>query len=423
MEIKTGSDFESSSDKSKNKFRLIGPGLVVAAAGVGAGDLVAALIAGADFGLMLIWAVFLGAIIKYVLNEGVGRWYLATGQTILQGWRLLGRWVSGYYVVYVVLFGLIYGAAVTSVCGLFVSAMFPGLPIPIWAWAIIHAFVGLIVGWFGGYEKFEIIMKVLVVVMFVTVVGSALLVLPSIGELANGFIPQMPEGSFLQTLGLISGVGGAASIPYYCYWIREKGWRGNSWISVMRLDNAMAYIVTAIFCLSLVIVAYEFLYGSGISIGGSEGLITMASIYGERFGTVATWLLLIGFWAAAFTSMLSAWNGLPYIFADFVQLLKNKGNKSNKVITEKDPAFRAYLLWITFPSMLFLFVDDPILLVFIGLAFSATILPFIAITLMLLLNSKKVGKDYKNGIINNLILGAIVVLFVGLAGIELYQSL
>ncbi|CDQ40585.1 MULTISPECIES: Nramp family divalent metal transporter [Virgibacillus] len=419
MAIHARGDLEGSSELGKSKLALVGPGLVVAAAGVGSGDLVAALIVGADFGLVLIWAVILGAIIKYFLNEGVGRWYLATGQTILQGWRSLGRWVSGYYVLYVVLFGLIYGAAVTSACALFMSAMFPILPI--WGWAIIHALAGLVVGWFGRYRKFERIMQVLVVVMFITVVGSALLVFPSIGGLVNGLIPRMPEGSFIQTLGLISGVGGAASIPYYCYWIREKGWRGSLWISVMRLDSAIAYIFTAIFCFSLIIVANEFLHGRGLTISGTEGLVTMANIYGERFGTVATWLLLIGFWSASFTSLLSAWNGLPYIFADFVQILKNKN--SNKNISEKDPAFRAYLLWLTFPSMLFLFVNDPILLVFIGLAFSATILPFLAFTLMLLLNSKKVTEKYKNGVINNLILGAIVILFITLSVIELYHSL
>ncbi|WP_245799164.1 Nramp family divalent metal transporter [Virgibacillus siamensis] len=418
--MKDRNDLESSSSLDKNKLLLVGPGLVVAAAGVGAGDLVASLVVGADFGLVLIWAVILGALIKYVLNEGVGRWYLATGQTILQGWRFLGRWVSGYYVLYVVLFGLIYGSAVTSACALFMSAMFPVLPI--WGWAIVHAIVGLTVGWFGRYGKFERIMQVLVVVMFITVVGSAMLVFPSIGDLAGGLIPRMPEGSFLQTLGLISGVGGAASIPYYCYWIREKGWHGGLWVSVMRLDSAVAYIITAIFCFSLIIVANEFLHGSGLTLSGTEGLVTMADVYGERFGTVATWLLLIGFWSASFTSLLSAWNGLPYIFADFVQLLKNKDKNSNRVITEKDPAFRAYLLWITFPSMLFLFVDDPILLVFIGLAFSATILPFLALTLMLLLNSKKVAMKYRNGVVNNLILGAIVVLFITLSAIELYQS-
>ena len=37
----------------------------------------------------------LGAVIKVVLVEGAGRYSLATGQTIFEGWRSLGRWTAG----------------------------------------------------------------------------------------------------------------------------------------------------------------------------------------------------------------------------------------------------------------------------------------------------------------------------------------
>jgi Mn2+/Fe2+ NRAMP family transporter len=53
--------------------------------------MVSSLVAGTDFGMVLLWAVVLGAILKYFLTEGTGHWYMASGQTILQGWRLLGR--------------------------------------------------------------------------------------------------------------------------------------------------------------------------------------------------------------------------------------------------------------------------------------------------------------------------------------------
>jgi Mn2+/Fe2+ NRAMP family transporter len=51
----------------------------------GAGDMVSSLVAGTDFGMVLLWAVVLGAIPKYFLTEGIGRWYMASGQAILQG--------------------------------------------------------------------------------------------------------------------------------------------------------------------------------------------------------------------------------------------------------------------------------------------------------------------------------------------------
>ena len=64
----------------------IGPGLAIAATGVGAGDLLAAMVAGADFGTRLAWVIVVGALLKYALNEGVARWQIATGTTLIDGW-------------------------------------------------------------------------------------------------------------------------------------------------------------------------------------------------------------------------------------------------------------------------------------------------------------------------------------------------
>ncbi len=60
----------------------IGPGLAIAATGVGAGDLLAAMLAGASFGTALMWVIVVGAALKFGLNEGVARWQLATGTTL-----------------------------------------------------------------------------------------------------------------------------------------------------------------------------------------------------------------------------------------------------------------------------------------------------------------------------------------------------
>ena len=62
---------------------LIGPGIVLAATGVGAGDLVAASVSGARYGYAIAWAALVGAALKFVLSEGLARWQLATGTTLL----------------------------------------------------------------------------------------------------------------------------------------------------------------------------------------------------------------------------------------------------------------------------------------------------------------------------------------------------
>src|SRR5699024_6429339 len=85
--------------------RGLGPGLVVAATGVGAADRVGTLVAGSQFGYGLLWAVIVGVILKIVLVEGAGRFSLATGKTIFEGWRSLGRWTTWYFGPYIIIWG------------------------------------------------------------------------------------------------------------------------------------------------------------------------------------------------------------------------------------------------------------------------------------------------------------------------------
>ena len=80
--------------------KYIGPGFVVAATGVGAGDLIAASVAGARYGTIILWAALLGGFLKFVLNEGIARWQLATGSTLLEGWiTKLPRIISLYFYI------------------------------------------------------------------------------------------------------------------------------------------------------------------------------------------------------------------------------------------------------------------------------------------------------------------------------------
>ncbi|WP_245837330.1 Nramp family divalent metal transporter [Virgibacillus phasianinus] len=416
-EISTPRSTPTAPKTFKGKLKTIGPGFVTAATGVGTGDLIAALVAGAAFGTTLAWAILVGSIFKYFFTEGMGRWQLATGKTILEGFTSLGKWATGYFGVYSVLWGFSYGAAAMSTSAIMMVTMFPIMPL--WAWAIIHGLAGMALVLTGRYKLFEKVMTVMIGIMFVTVVGSAVILAPDIGNVISGFVPRTGDSSMLLVLGLLGGVGGTITMASYGYWIREKKWEGRSWIPMMKMDSAVGYIITAIFTLSLLIVGAEFLYGTGIEINGEEGLVTLSNLFSEEFGSVARWMFLIGAWSAAFSSLLGVWNGVPYLFADFVRMMRKKENRPDKPVSEKDPAYRAYLLWLTFPPMLLLFFGKPVFIVIIYGALGALFMPFLAFTLLWLNNSSRVGKGFRNGWLSNIVLTACVILFVYLGIIEL----
>jgi Mn2+/Fe2+ NRAMP family transporter len=401
------------------KLAILGPGLIIAGVGVGAGDMVTGLAGGAEFGMALAWAIAVGAIVKWAVTEGIGRWYLATGKTPVQGIHSLGRIASGYFVFYLSLLGFVFGAAVISATGLSLAEIFPVLSVS--GWAVIAGIAGFLIVAIGRYGVFELIMKILVGLMFIGVVGAAAITLPSFIDIVTGFVPTLPPGgSFLYALGIVGGVGATITLAAYGYWLREKGWRQASWIPIMRVDLTVGYVLTFLFVFGMMVIGTEFLFGTGRGIDGDEGMAALADPFGERFGSVARWLFLTGFFATTFSSVVGAWNGMSFLFADWVRVARGIPDEQAEEHTKvSSPAFRAFLAWVAFPPMLLLLFDQPVFLVVVYAALGALAMPFLVIVLLFLLNSGKVDPAFRNRIFANGLYAVILLMFLILGGNEI----
>jgi Mn2+/Fe2+ NRAMP family transporter len=421
------------------KVRQIGPGLLAAAAGVGAGDLVATMVAGARFGTVLLWAAVLGAVLKLALAEGVGRWHLASGSTLLDGWRRLGYWATAFFGIYIVIWGFVYGATAMSAVGLPLNALFGGLDVRYWA--MIAGVVGLALVWVQRYQIFEKLITVLVLIKFVSVVSVAFLVAPDLLALAGGLVPRLPDGSVIYVLGLIGGVGGTITMAAYGYWMIAKGWKGTGWLSMMRLDNAVGYTMTAIFVIAMLVVGAEMLLGQDLTTS-DEGLLVLGAELGSRYGEWARILFLVGFLAVTTTSLLGVWNGVSLLFTDWTRAIRLPHGSAAEVgpgtagleptkpenvtetgyaadTAERSVPFRAYLIWLTIPPMALLFFDRPFALTLVYGVLGAAFMPFLGITLIMLLNSKRIAPDGRSGWLSNLLLGVASALFVVLLVVDI----
>ena len=361
--------------------------------------------------------------LKIALAEGVGRWSLASGRTMFDGWSSLpggvGRvnWATAYFGVYVVLWGFVYGGAAMTAAALPLATLMPVLDLK--AWGILSGVLGLILVWFGGYGLFEKIMTALVGVMFVTVVGLAVIVTPDLPSLLRGAWPTFPEGSLFYTLGLIGGVGGTITIAAYGYWLRAKGWGGAEWMGVMRLDNRVAYAVTGVFVVAMLIVGAELLHAGGVALqSGDRGLLDLGAVLEDRFGRPIAVAFLVGFWATSFSSLIGVWQGVSLLFGDFWAHMRGRP-EADGVRADGGPAFRAYALWLTFPPMLLLFMDRPFALIIAYGALGALFMPFLAGTLLWLLNSSRTPAEWRSGWLSNTLLTAAALLFAALAAREL----
>jgi Mn2+/Fe2+ NRAMP family transporter len=403
------------------RWKIIGPGLLVAATGVGAADLVATMIAGQKYGYALLWVAVLGCILKIILVEGAGRYSLSTQRSIFEGWRSLGLWTTIYFVPYILLWGFVYGAAAMSSSALPLAAIFPQVPLPVFA--IGSGLIGLALVWFGRYAFFEKVCAVLVALMFVTVVGAAVVTLPNVLDVLSGLVPRIPDGSMINVLSVAGGVGGTITLAAYGYWLREKGWHSPKWMKVMRLDNRMAYVMTGIFVVSMLIVGAELLNSAQIAVAtGDRGLLDLSRVLTERYGSVFGKFFLVGFWAASFSSLIGVWNGVSLMFADFVGHARHlpPGHPDTRT---GGRYFRAYILWLTLPPMLLLLLGQPVAIILAYGVLGALFMPFLAVTLLWLLNTDRTPDEWRNRWRSNLGLGLVTVFFVILGVYQLYDTI
>lgn len=404
-----------------DRWSIVGPGLVVAATGVGAVDLVATLIAGSRYGYALFWCVVVGCIMKVVLVEGAGRFTLATGSSIFEGWSSLGRWTHIYFVPYIVVWGFVYGAAAMAGTGLPLHSLFPFLPVA--AWGIISGLLGLALVWIGRYNAFEKICAFFVGVMFVTMVGAAIITVPNLAEIVAGLRPWVPDGGIVYVLALAGGVGGTITLAAYGYWINEKGWTSTAYMRSMRIDNAVAYIVTGIFVTATLIVGAELLYSAQIAVStGDKGLLDLSEVLQERYGGWAGTVFLVGFWAAAMSSLIGVWNGVSLMFADAIGTLRNLA-KDAPQRRAGGRYYRGYILWLTFPPMIMLFLGQPVWLILAYGVLGSFFMPFLSITLLWLLNTDRVPREWRNGWLTNVLLVLCAAAFAWLAVTELSRAI
>ncbi len=401
--------------------RWVGPGLVVAATGVGAGDLVAAAKAGANYGFPLLWTALVGAVLKLALAEGVARWQLATGSTLLEGWgQRLPRPFRIAFFIYLLVWSFVVAAALMSACGLAAHALVPSVSLE--AWAVLHALAALGFVWFGGYGRFETVMKVVIGVMVVTLLGSALVQRPPLVEVLRGLtFPRVPPGSTVLALGVVGGIGGTLTLLSYNYWIREKGWSGASWAQAMRVDLAVGYGLTGVFGLSVILLGGAVLLPRGIEVAGREGVLQMAVLLGESFGRPGELVFLLGFWGAVASSLLGVWQGVPYLFQDGLDMLR--GRTYTEPHPQRQRAYRGFLLFMTFPPMLLLAWGRPVWLVVVYAALGSLFMPFLAATLLYLNNDRRALGALRNGWRANAMLALCLALFLYLMVAELGNQL
>ena len=213
-------------------------------------------------------------------------------------------------------------ASLTNATGLGIANLTGGAIPQSWG-AVVHSLIGFALVFLGGYGNFEKLMKMLVGVMGFSILVCAMFTLDDPAPAVQGLlIPAIPVGSGTYVLSLIGGVGGSITMLSYNYWMREEGMRGAGFLSYVRGDIAIAYMFTAIFGVSIMLIANDAFFTAGVTLTNAEAVPRMAAALGNVLGTFGRIAFSVGFWAAVFASLLGVWQSVPYLYADFYGIVK-----------------------------------------------------------------------------------------------------
>jgi len=363
---------------------VFGPAIIVAAAGIGASDIIATSVAGARAGLALLWAVALGAALKAVLSEGIARWQLASRTTFLQGVaEHLPRWVLVLFAAYLGVWAVGVSGALANGCGLAIENLSGGRVPRSWG-AVSHVLIAAFVLHSTGLGAFTKAMKFLVVAMFVTIIYCAVRSAPGPAALASGLLPSIPAGSGPFVLSVLGGVGGSVTLLSYNYLPQSQPPSKNR-VAHMRLDIIIAYAFTGLFGMSIMLIADRVFHSIGATATDHDMIPRIADMLGTSIGRVGFYVYSIGFWAAVVASLLGTWQTVPILMAECYALLRRlPAEHRTLTVCPNSAVYKFGLAALTVAAIPFAFIGRPLVVIVSYTIVASFVVPFIAAVLFYL---------------------------------------
>ncbi|OSY89105.1 iron transporter [Tenacibaculum holothuriorum] len=379
----------------KSIFTRLGPGMLFAGAAIGVSHLVQSTRAGADFGFGLLWALLLVHIFKYPFFQFGPRYASATGETLLDGYKKLGKGVLiSYYILnFATMFTI--QAAVTIVTASLAAHLF-GLTNDLVIWSTIITVISIIVLGFGKYKFLDNFMKYIILILTISTLIAVNVALFST-EKGFSFQQIIPNGS-LQITFLIAFLGWMPApldiSIWHSLWSVEKSKTTLEKIKPKQaiFDFNVGYIGTLFLGVCFVMLGALVMYKSGrtFSNQGTVFASQLIKLYTQNLGQFSYIIIGVAAFTTMFSTTLTALDASPRAMTKTTNLIF-------------DGKFKIpYWIWLLFIAsgtyiILQYFLADMGFLIKIATILSFLTAPFYAILNYILISGKHTPEKYRPG--------------------------
>jgi manganese transport protein len=385
----------------RSALRRIGPGIVLASAIVGSGELIATTTLGAQIGFAGLWIVFVSCAIKPVVQGELGRYTILTGKTGLDGFngvpgpRFGVSWLVWAWAITVSLTLLQVGGMYGGV-GQVLHLLWPALSVNAWVAICLTITLAVLLG--GGYTRIErfAVVKVALFTMLTIFAAAVLLRRPgavSIHDVALGLSLTLPPAGLVTAIAVfgITGVG-ATELVMYPYWCVEKGYarfvgphepgpewiaRARGWMRVMHVDIVCSLVIYTMATVAFYLLGAAVLHRMGVVPAARDTVAVLSHIYTETLGGWALWLFYAGAIVTLYGTIFASTAAHSRMFADLVRVIGVYPREDAGSRLEWRNRFVVILAAV--PAVLYWFFESPVRMVVAGGVAQAMMLPLIGI--------------------------------------------
>jgi NRAMP (natural resistance-associated macrophage protein)-like metal ion transporter len=396
-------------------FILMGPGIITSNVDNDAGGITTYSLAGAQYGLRLVWSLIPIMISLIVVQEMCARMGVVTGKGLSDLIReKFGAKITFYLMIGMFLTNM--GNVVSEFAG--VAAGMEVFGVDKFVAVPLSAFL---VWWMVVKGTYRLVEKVFLVacVFYISYVITGIIVKPNWGEVIQQFLhPHLSLQPAEMTM--VIGLVGTTIAPWMQFYLQasivEKGIKLEEY-KFARFDVIMGSVVVHIVAFFIILVCAETLFKNGVKIEtAKDAALSLAPLAGKY----CTYLFAFGLVNAS----LFAASILPLSTTYLICEGLGWEVGIDKKIMEAPQFYGFYSLMIFLGAGIILYPDLPLIaIMYFSQVINGMVLPVVLIFMLLLINDKKLMMGYRNGPIFNIIAWVTTVVMIALTLILLIQTI
>jgi Mn2+/Fe2+ NRAMP family transporter len=386
---------------------ILGPGIITGSVDNDAGGITTYSLAGAIYGYGLIWTLIPSFIVLVVIQEMNARMGIVTGKGLAD----LIRERAGVKVTFFIFLGLLFsgfGNTMTEFAGVAGSMEVFGvnkyISVPIVA---VLVWILVVKGTYKIAERIFLVFSV----SLLTYVVSAVMGKPDWSEIGSAIIrPRMEMTT--QSLAMVIALVGTTIAPWMQFYMQssviEKGLKIQNYNYTM-IDIVVGCVVTVVVAFFIMVACGSTLHLQGIVINeAKDAALSLKPLAGYLAAYVFSFGLFI---ASIFSATI-----LPLATAFFICEAFGFEAGLDKQWNDAKEFYVLYTGILVISAIIILIPGAPLIAISLwSQVINGILLPVVLISMMLLINNRKIMGEYVNKPANNIIGWSAVILLVGLS--------